>query len=333
MTMFGNIFRKDNSDLKLHISLKDNISSLQTSPIFIIGCPRSGTTIIGNFFQNNSKALYFNEVNIWAKNDLIANQTLKLKLIIKIWKGIRKIIPATMFVRRTHWYTTQLLRSCKIMAQEKNHRLTESDLTQEMIDQVKYILERDLSPEKTLVTKSVKSSLCIPFLKKLFSNARFVHIIRDGRDVASSIARGSEGKTWIYPKPPGWKKIQKELTGPERGAWIWNTIIEIIKNDEKKNPSKDYYEIRYEEFVKNPEKTIRSLFFNLDLPFEKPQEELCKKVSNKNKKEFLTNSSSDDWATFDHSTRIGRYKENLTSEMIKKVETILGKTNTELGYT
>jgi len=309
-----------------------NDLSLQITPIFIIGCPRSGTTIIGNFFQNNSKVLYFNEANIWERNDLIANQALERKLIIKLRKGVRKIIPATMFVRKIHWHTSQLLRTIKIMGKEQSYQLTENDLTQEMIDQVKYILKRDLSPEKTLVIKTVKNSLSIPFIKKLFPNSRFVHVIRDGRDVASSLARGNEGKVWMHTKPLGWKEIQKEITGPERGAWIWKTIINIIKKDTKKIPSKDYYEIKYENFVNNPEKTMRSLFLSLDLPFEKPQEVLCKKVSNEQKKEFLTNTSSDDWTTFDHSFRIGRYKENLTPEILTRVDSILGKTNSKLGY-
>jgi len=305
---------------------------MQTKPIFFIGCPRSGTTIISKFFQNNSKVLFFNEINIWEKNSIIANQSINRKLIIKLWKGIRKIFPATMFVRKVHWHVIHLLRACHIMGEEKNDRLTENDLTEEMITQVKYILKRDLSPEKTLVMKSVNDSLRIPFIKKLFPHARFIHIIRDGRDVACSLVKGNEGKAWMHTKPAGWKNIQKKITGPERGAWIWNEIINTIRDDSKKIPSNNFYEIRYEDFVTNPNKTMRALFFSLGLPFEKPQEELCQKVSNEQKKEYLTNTSSDDWASFDHSVRVGRYKENLTSEMLSRVESMLGKTNSELGY-
>jgi len=305
---------------------------MQTKPIFIIGCPRSGTTIIGKFFQNNSKVLYFNEINIWEKNSLIANQSINRKLIIKLWKNTRKIIPATMFVRKVQWYVTHLLRACHIMGEEKNHRLTENDLTEEMITQVKYILKRDLSPEKTLVIKNVNDSLRIPFIKKLFPHARFIHIIRDGRDVACSLVKGNEGKVWMHTKPSGWKDMQKKTKGSERGAWIWNEIINTIRDDSKKIPSNNFYEIRYEDFVTNPGKTMRSLFSDLGLLFEKPQEELCQKVSNEQKKEYLTNTSSDDWASFDHSVRVGRYKENLTPEMLSRVESILGKTNSELGY-
>jgi len=306
--------------------------SVQTKPIFIIGCPRSGTTIIGKFFENNSKILFFNEVELWDKNVIIANQSIFRKLIIKLWRIIRKIIPATMFVRKKHWQTTELLRAVNIMDQEKSHRFTESDVTEEMIDQVKYILKKELTPEKTLVVKNVNSSVRIPFIKKLFPHARFVHVIRDGRDVACSLGRGNEGSMWMHTKPTGWNNLQKKIVGPERGAWIWNTIINTVKEDVKKLPSENFYEIRYEDLVTNPEKTMQMLFNILGLPFEEPQKQLCQKVSNQQKKEYLTNTYSDDWATFDHSVRIGRYKENLTPEMLGRVNSILGKTNSELGY-
>jgi len=200
--------------------------NLQINPIFIIGCPRSGTTIIGKFFEYNSKTYFFNEVNIWEENE-----TLKIKL----WQSIRKIIPATMFIRKIHWYTTQLLRSIRIMEEETSHRLTENDLTEEMIEQVKYILKRDLSSEKTLVIKSAVNSLRIPFIKKLFPQARFIHIIRDGRDVTCSLAKGNEGRAWMYLKPPNWQELQKKTKGFERGAWIWNTVVNYIREDSKKS--------------------------------------------------------------------------------------------------
>jgi len=36
-------------------------------PIFIIGSPRSGTTVLGEFFETNSNCNYFLEVDIWSK--------------------------------------------------------------------------------------------------------------------------------------------------------------------------------------------------------------------------------------------------------------------------
>jgi len=306
--------------------------SLQTSTIFIIGCPRSGTSIFSNFFKNNSKVVFFDEVDIWEKNKIIANQSIIRKLNIKLWKSLRRLIPATMFVRKIHWYTTQLLYAVHLMNEEKSDRLTENDLNNEMIAQVKYIIKKHVPAEKKLVVKSVVNSLRILFIKKLFPNAKFIHVIRDGRDVACSLVKGNEGKVWMHTKPPGWKEWQKKTTGPVRGAWIWNTIIKTIREDSKKLSPNNYYEVKYENFVKNPEMTLRSLFSSLDLPFEKTQEELCKKISNVQKKEYLTNTSSDDWASYDHSVRIGRYKQNLSTEMLKKVESVLGKTNSELGY-
>ena len=46
-----------------------------------------------------------------------------------------------------------------------------------------------LGEKDTLVEKTVSNSLRVKFVNKVFPNARFVHIIRDGRDVAESAMR------------------------------------------------------------------------------------------------------------------------------------------------
>jgi len=35
------------------------------SPLFIIGCARSGTSILGEFFENNSQCKYYFDEDIW----------------------------------------------------------------------------------------------------------------------------------------------------------------------------------------------------------------------------------------------------------------------------
>lgn len=305
---------------------------IEPDPIFIIGCPRSGTTIFGKFFENNPKCLFYNEINIWMKNELIANQDVGRKFLIRIWKLIRKIFPATMFVRKSYWQVTEALRKIHLIPPDPGHVLTENDLTLELVDQAKFVLNRDLLPGKRLVIKSAADSLRILFVKRMFPNAKFIHLVRDGRDVTCSLIKGNEGETWMHLKPEGWKVWQKNSRGLLRCAWIWNSIITKIKEDQQKIPKEDFFEVRYEDFVMNPKKIISDLFSKFEIPFGNAQEELCKKVSNKQSTEFLTNTSSDDWTTFDHKFRIGRFKKNLTSEELKQVEFILGKNNSKFGY-
>ena len=305
---------------------------LEPPPIIIIGCPRSGTTIFGSFFSNNSKCVFFNEVHPWLKNEVISNQDSKTILKIRIWRTIRKIIPATMFVRKIHWRCTEILRSLGLLHDERGHVMDEKHLTQEMIERTKFILKQKMIPGQRLVIKSTTSSLRIPFVLKLFPNAIFINLIRDGRDVTCSLVKGNEGKAWMHLKPEGWRIWQRHSNNIIRCAWMWDKIINTIENHKKLIPEGNYIEVKYEDLVHDVKRTINDLFINLNLPVESHQLTLYQKISNDHTSTKLTNTSSDDWTTKNHKKRVQRYKENLTNEELQQVEFILGKTNKKLGY-
>jgi hypothetical protein len=84
----------------------------------------------------------------------------------------------------------------------------------------------------------------------LFPDARVVHVVRDGRDVAASFMElgwvDSIEKAALH-----WR--HRVLTGREAGALL---------------PSSRYHEVRYEDLVERPEPTLRGLCASLDLPFD-----------------------------------------------------------------
>jgi hypothetical protein len=60
--------------------------------------------------------------------------------------------------------------------------------------------------EDVLIEKTVANSLRVPFVEAVFPNARYVHIIRDGRDVVESAMRQ-------WQTPPNWRDLAKKLQG------------------------------------------------------------------------------------------------------------------------
>jgi hypothetical protein len=91
----------------------------------------------------------------------------------------------------------------------------------------------------------------IPLLADLFPEARFVHIVRDGRDVAMSYLDRSEwGPATLSEAAHYWRdrvgrgRAAGRTLGPER-----------------------YREVRYEDMVDDPETTTRTLCEFLDLDF------------------------------------------------------------------
>ncbi len=292
------------------------------SPVFIIGSPRSGTTLLGEFFETNSNCNYFLEVDIWSKKQEKPKGKRLVSAQYEILGYTRKNLKAKIILHTLYLWALSLLRKFNLLdsqnESENGHRLTEKDVTQEMIKRAK-----SYQGEKQLVVKNPTNSLRIPFIKKIFPDAKFVHILRDGKDVTSSMMNGPTKFAWAYIRPPGWKYWKKHSSGPVRCAWQWMATISIIYSDRKKIPPQDFIEIQYEDLLANPEKTMRLLFEKLEIPFEKAQEELCKKVENKVTKSSLT--SADKLTVFNHSKRVGRYKENLSPEQIRQIEYIIKK--------
>lgn len=93
--------------------------------------------------------------------------------------------------------------------------------------------------------------LHLPLLADMFPEARFIHIIRDGHDVALSMLNIAWGPNSVEDAALHWRRHvsrgrkEGERLGPER-----------------------YREVRYEDLVAEPETVIRSLCPFLDLPFE-----------------------------------------------------------------
>lgn len=84
--------------------------------------------------------------------------------------------------------------------------LDPSDLT----DKRKSFIRRTLrslaksDPDGILIEKTVATTLRVPFVDAVFPDARYIHLIRDGRDVAESAMRQWEA-------PPDWPALSRKV--------------------------------------------------------------------------------------------------------------------------
>jgi len=117
----------------------------------------------------------------------------------------------------------------------------------------------------------------IGFLNEIFPDALFIHLLRDGRAVASSLLR--VGFWWGWRGPHEWRW---GLLSPEDEAvWRkydysfvilaglqWKTVVQEIRASSQLLSSDRFLEIRYEDAVRNPVTVIRevSQFCDLDWP-------------------------------------------------------------------
>lgn len=87
-------------------------------------------------------------------------------------------------------------------------------------------------------------------IRRVLPEARFIHIIRDGRDVALSLRR-----MWFSP---GWEI--------ETQARYWRDCVLAARRAGVGHA--DYLEVRYEELIANTAKTLQRTCAHVDLEFE-----------------------------------------------------------------
>lgn len=91
----------------------------------------------------------------------------------------------------------------------------------------------------------------VRFLSGLFPESRFVHVIRDGRDVALSFRDAAFGPKTLLEAAVFWRRFVE--AGRRAGRWL--------------GPGR-YLEIRYEDFVEDAPPTLERITSFLDLPFD-----------------------------------------------------------------
>jgi len=89
-------------------------------------------------------------------------------------------------------------------------------------------------------------------LNELFPDAKYIHLVRDGRDVAISFAR-----------TPWWSAdIMENLRR-------WEREVSVIVNDATRFVGRDrMFLVRYEDLVRDPEQTLRGICCFLGVEFE-----------------------------------------------------------------
>lgn len=110
-----------------------------------------------------------------------------------------------------------------------------------------------------------------------YPNARIVHIVRDGRDVACSLldkpwlrsaqvksddaglAYGSYARFWVEPDR---REEFETATDARRAAWVWRRYVSAVRS------AQNALEVRYEHLARAPELVAAELGRHLDVPAE-----------------------------------------------------------------
>lgn len=155
-------------------------------------------------------------------------------------------------------------------------------------------------------------------VKKDIPNALFVHIIRDGRDIALSLKKMGG----FAPLP--WDR--SETNSLVATALYWEWMVRRGRAAGRLFPA-DYIEIRYEDLVTNPRETLSKLgsFIDHDLDYDQIQRASLGRLSE-------TNSSFREEGGKEKINPLGRWKERLSAANIAAIEGAVGEWLEENGY-
>jgi len=159
--------------------------------------------------------------------------------------------------------------------------------------------------------KSPVHALAMPELASLFPEARFIHIIRDGRDVALSYVDAPVGPQTL-----------------EGAALKWRRFVRRAREGGQHAGPGRYLEVRYEALTQQPEDVLRRVCKFIGLEFddrmlryhERVEEAFGGPVPRQHRNLHRPPSRVRDW------------REELTPDAVARVELIAGPTLNELGY-
>jgi hypothetical protein len=135
--------------------------------------------------------------------------------------------------------------------------------------------------------KTPKNALRIRFLKKVFPDALFIHLIRDPKDNISSIIDGWHSKNfitypnlpgfnhrWSYLLPPNWKNLQGK-TIEEIATFQWKSCNEAIYKEFSDSPKNQYHLVNYQDFLDNTADVIKKICGFSHIEYDQELEKFC----------------------------------------------------------
>jgi hypothetical protein len=153
----------------------------------------------------------------------------------------------------------------------------------------------------------------IPLLAGLFPESRFIHLIRDGRDVALSYLDTDFGVDTVAQAAIYWRRFVRE--GRRAGGRL--------------GPAR-YREVRYEELLADPERTLRELCRFVDLPYAPSMLEYPRRIG-----ELMEGTPHREHHTrlaLPPTTGLRDWRREMDGRDVEIFEAIAGDLLSEIGY-
>lgn len=278
------------------------MSARGKAPVFVVGSARSGNTMLYHMLVSSGEfPVYRTEPVVF---DLLAPRFGDFR---------------TAATRRTllsYWLRSRQFRRCGLDRAAITRKVMEDvstpgDFLRVVMDEMALV-----AGYRRWAAWGPDNLLYMAAIKRQIPNAIFLHVVRDGRDVAYALDR----KKFIDPLP--WDRGQRLFVS----AMHWKWKVERGR-DQARSLGEDYLEVKFEDLVLKPADTLAAIgeFAACELDYERIRRTEVGTMRRPNTS-FIEELES---ARFSPA---GRWRRQLAPEQISALEGLIGDTLVDLGY-
>ena len=272
------------------------------APVFVLGSPRSGTTLLYDMLLSaGGFAVYLAESNVFNVlvprfGDLRSRSN--RQRLMDAWLNSKLFLASGL--ERDHIHK-RILEECR----------NGGDFLRIVMGEI-----CALQGMQRWAENSPEAMLYLPLIKQLIPDALVVHIIRDGRDVATSLGR------LRYVRAFPWEE-RHSLIGC---GLYWEWMVQQGRTFGR-SMGADYLEVHFEDLLARPQETLNQIgrFIEHRLDYEEIQSVAYGSVSKPNTS-FRMEAPNAGFSP------VGRWKKSFSPEQLLTFERLVGHSLQEVGY-
>jgi len=263
------------------VSHTDTFSPIK--PILIIGAPGSGTTLLYQTLCSHRDLAYINHnmlrAGIWRHGRFVGDRRKALFML----QNLIHRDPDSTLPHEADMFWMRYFR-------DYYNYMTENDYSEEMAAyfRKKVLQVQNLWRRPRFVNKNLQNSFRVRLLNSIFPDAKFIHIVRDGRAVAFSILNKKKDGATSPILLVGFKDILGDKYQLERSelynyGLAWSEYVRKAREASVVAQGR-YYEVRYEKLVTEPYKELRNIIDFCELDWYSVFEQKIPPTQNMNEK-------------------------------------------------
>lgn len=229
----------------------------------IVGSGRCGSTLIRRIFNSLPDVFVFNETH-WIPN-----------LVAHAEDGLIDVAKGLEVIRNTNHVTGLSVSDLSEISDYLNE-MERGELTvRELCDTVGNAFA-ELNGKTVWADKTPDYGEYMPLIQSLWPECKFIHVIRNGVDAAASMSGHPGYQVLAATGASNWVSLSHRYqpgssgTSAKREDYVrlWVNRLRATQTASQKLSKNTYLEVRYENLLSFPEKTIREMCAFLGLSYE-----------------------------------------------------------------